>query len=213
MDGRKDKAASARKRIKRKPKNKPKRALSAYNYFFKEERQKIVKAVFCMDDRYRKVIDPSLTEDQIKQLVKRNGQVNFEEIGKIIGARWRRISDTPDRVHYYNSLAKIDAERYAKDKANIERRNEDRNYEQSNPPNSYHSTYQMPYHMHIQAPSINTFQTSMHHGQLGHTESQYFDHGHRYEQTTFSNNFGFDTPRAADQHRSYNGNLYARSMR
>jgi len=116
MSKRKQIPASARKPIKRKAKDKPKRPLSAYNFFFKEERQKIVKAVFCEDESFRKKIDPDLTADHIKKLKKENGTVSFEEMGKIIGCRWKFVADTPNRAFHCMSLAKADKERYEKEK-------------------------------------------------------------------------------------------------
>ena len=213
MSGRKPRPACARKPSKRKSKDKPKRALSAYNYFFKDERQKIYNAVSCMNNAYRKVIDPNLTEDQIKKLIKPDGKVSFEQVGKIIGARWRRISENPDRVSYYNSLAKIDAERYAKDKEKHERMNEERQYEAIRPPNYFHSSYQMPYNMHVQAPPMSTPQSSMYHGHSGRVDSNYFNHALGHEQTPFNYNYRHDVSDADGQYRSSISNPYPGSMR
>ena len=107
---------SARKPIKkRKPKDKPKRPLSAYNYFFKEERAKISNAVCCNDAKRQKEIDPDLTADLIEKLKKSNGKVRFEELGKLIGLRWKDISSDPERASHFASLAETDKERYKMD--------------------------------------------------------------------------------------------------
>jgi HMG (high mobility group) box len=57
-------------------KDRPKRALSAYNLFFREERKKIGEETF---------------------------PVGFEQAGKIIGARWKKI--TPQEKAHYERLA------------------------------------------------------------------------------------------------------------
>ena len=164
----------------------------------------------------RKVIDPSLTEDQIEKLVKRDGKISFKEVGKIIGARWRRISETPDKVFYYNSLAKIDAERHAKEKEKYERRDEVQHYEPVRPPNTYHSSYRMPhhmYHIHDQASSTNTTQSSMYHCHMDQAESYHSNHTPRYEQAPFNHNYRYDALHATNQHGNYFTNFYSRPMR
>ena len=210
---RKEKSVSARKPIRRKSKDTPKRARSAYNYFFKEERQKIVKAASCMCDAHRKVIDLSLTEDQIKKLLTHNGKVSFEEVGKIIGAGWRRISEAPDRVSYYNSLAGIDAERYAKDKEKHNNKNNDQSYTMDMLPNIYHNSYQMPHNMRVQAPSMSASQSGLYHGHLGHPGSYHFNHAHSCAPTPFNQDYMIDASHEIGQYRSYHLNPYQSPIR
>jgi len=98
---------------KKKPKDKPKRPLSAYNYFFKEEREKIVKIVLAEDPSAVKQNlddDGYLDKESIGRLRKEGGKVSFEEMGKIIGQRWKNID--PDRLAKYSELASEDTERY-----------------------------------------------------------------------------------------------------
>ena len=104
----KKRPVSARKPIKRKAKYKPKRPLSAYNCFFKEVRSKIVAVVENNADL--KENDPGLTHEEFSKLRKQNGKVSFEEIGKVIGRRWREIDE--ERKEYYIGLAEEDAERH-----------------------------------------------------------------------------------------------------
>ena len=104
----KKRSVSARKSVKRKDKDKPKRALSAYNCFFKEERSKIVAVVENGVDL--KENDPGLTDEELSKLRKDNGKVSFEELGKVIGRRWGEIDE--GGKHYFNKLAEEDAERY-----------------------------------------------------------------------------------------------------
>jgi len=103
--------SSGRRAIKHKPKDRPKRPLSAYNYFFKYEREKIMKAVNCEGKLHWKEIDSELSEENIENLKSRDGKVKFKEMGKIIGSRWRNVN-AEDKKRC-NFLAKGDKKRYA----------------------------------------------------------------------------------------------------
>jgi len=113
----KDKVPTATKRpTRKKPKDKPKRPLSAYNYFFKEERGKILKIVL-PEDPEKVENDPEsedfINEELMGRLRKDGGKASFEEMGKLIGQRWKNID--PDRLSKYSELAAEDTERYKKD--------------------------------------------------------------------------------------------------
>jgi hypothetical protein len=113
----KEKAPSSAKRpSKKKPKDKPKRPLSAYNFFFKEEREKILKVVLA-EEPSKVDNDPDsddfLDEAALGRLRKEGGKVSFEEMGKIIGQRWKNIE--PDRMNKFSELAAEDTERYKKE--------------------------------------------------------------------------------------------------
>lgn len=107
----------SRKPVKRKPKDKPKRPLSAYNFFFKEQRAKIVAII---EDG---AFNNDLTDEEVIKLRKENGKVSFEEMGKIIGCRWKGISQgqDPERKKKYDEMADNSTERY---KADMQRYNE-----------------------------------------------------------------------------------------
>lgn len=86
------------------------------DYFFKEERQKILKVVLPEDPE--KVENEPGSEDYIddatfKRLKKEGNKVSFDEMGKIIGQRWKNID--PDRLSRYSEMASEDAERYKKE--------------------------------------------------------------------------------------------------
>lgn len=104
-------SSSSRRPIKHKSKDKPKRPLSAYNYFFKLEREKIMKAVNCENKLHRTEIDSELNEENIENLRSRNGKIKFKEMGKTIGSRWHNVN-AEDKKHY-KSLAEDDKKRYA----------------------------------------------------------------------------------------------------
>jgi len=101
---------------KKKPKDKPKRPLSAYNYFFKEEREKILRVVLA-DDSDKNENDPEsddyINGETVGRLRKDGGKVSFEEMGKLIGQRWKNID--PDRLAKYSEMAGEDTERYKKE--------------------------------------------------------------------------------------------------
>lgn len=99
---------------RKKPKDKPKRPLSAYNYFFKQERQRILKYL-ARDHSAPNPPDEVVDDEQEKRLVTEGGKVSFEEMGKLIGRRWKAIS--PENLEKYSALAATDAERYKKELA------------------------------------------------------------------------------------------------
>jgi HMG-box domain len=101
---------------RKKPKDKPKRPLSAYNFFFKEEREKILKIVLAEDPSKVKNDEDSpdyISDAMLVRLKKDGGKVSFEEMGKLIGQRWKGID--PDRLSQYSEMAAEDTERYKKE--------------------------------------------------------------------------------------------------
>lgn len=97
-DGSKKKAA-----LRRKPKDRPKRPLSAYNIFFKDERGRILS----------EIPGEHQNEHGNKQGKKKkspHGKIGFESLAKTIGQRWQCLD--PTRVAYYKSKATEDMVRY-----------------------------------------------------------------------------------------------------
>jgi len=91
--------------------------VNAYNFFFKEERQKIIaerisqqKASSATDTRTERQPKPS------KKRKASHGIVGFSELGKIVGERWKKLSD--DQKEKYFALAAQDKERYRVEQKN-----------------------------------------------------------------------------------------------
>jgi len=111
---------SARKPVKKKAKDKPKRPLSAYNYFFKEDRARLVAIVQNEDNATElREKNPDITDEVVSKLLKNDGKISFAEMGKIIGKRWKDI--TKEKKDRYNNLASHDTDRY---KAEMHKYNE-----------------------------------------------------------------------------------------
>ena len=91
-------------RRRKKPKGFPKRSLSAYNIFFKEERVKVLEEFNC-----HRVSTPAVNEQTVERKTDRSS-VSFQDLGKIIGKRWKTISDEDRRR--VESLADQDNLRY-----------------------------------------------------------------------------------------------------
>ena len=112
-------------RKKRDP-SKPKKKMTAYNYFFKEVRPKILENVpslgcsFASDDTLTDVSHvPSTTEGE-KNLIpkKRNpvivaGKISFDNLAKEIGKRWNKLPAQDREI--YNRMAANDSVRYEKE--------------------------------------------------------------------------------------------------
>lgn len=130
----------ARKASRKKPKDKPKRPLSAYNIFFKEERNRILKKekedaeeddvpttisvnnVLDTSAKSDVSIEPtpseskssqSLPEDAKSDNDKSKKKIGFESLAKLIGRRWQELDAKSMAV--YKSKASVDMERYKKE--------------------------------------------------------------------------------------------------
>lgn len=75
----------------------PKRALSAYNVFFKEERVRLL-------DEFKASEGTDTTDTP---------RIGFQEMARTIGSRWRNLSE--EERKYYNSEAQSDTARYNKE--------------------------------------------------------------------------------------------------
>ena len=128
-----DFAKSGKKSRPKKPKNKPKRPLSAYNIFFKDERANILSGIPDKseededdeDDEEKKVKDEDGGDgeegedgEKKKSSGKKrkrvpHGKIGFESLAKIVGQRWKELP--PDELEKYKKLAEEDMKRYRKE--------------------------------------------------------------------------------------------------
>lgn len=124
---------SGKKSRPKKPKNKPKRPLSAYNIFFKDERANILSGIPDKADE-----DEDDEEDDDKKVKEEDGgdgeegedgekkktsgkkrkriphgKIGFESLAKIVGQRWKELP--ADELEKYKKLAEDDMKRYRKE--------------------------------------------------------------------------------------------------
>eukprot|EP00529_Nitzschia_sp_RCC80_P010172 CAMPEP_0113496252 /NCGR_PEP_ID=MMETSP0014_2-20120614/30025_1 /TAXON_ID=2857 /ORGANISM="Nitzschia sp." /LENGTH=792 /DNA_ID=CAMNT_0000390167 /DNA_START=193 /DNA_END=2567 /DNA_ORIENTATION=+ /assembly_acc=CAM_ASM_000159 len=102
---------------RRKDPNAPKRALGAYNYFVKRQNQMILQVVQAEDPFDPEINDPTSPDyigpDMLQKLKIADGKVNFHEVGRLVGHRWRSIA-AEDKVPY-EDLAAQDMERFKRE--------------------------------------------------------------------------------------------------
>ena len=121
----KSKKPARKMRSRKKPRDHPKRPLSAYNFFFKDERIKIVEAL--TDDKKPEgnlENEDIIDDEMLARLKKEDGKVSFEELGKLIGQRWKTVD--PARLARYSEMARSDGERYKREMIQYNQRKEDK---------------------------------------------------------------------------------------
>jgi hypothetical protein len=96
------------KKVRKKPKDKPKRPLSAYNIFFKEERHRILQELPEQESK----ADPEAGGGR-KRKKRPHGKIGFESLAKEIGRRWQDLN--PEQAAYYKEKANGDMVRYKKE--------------------------------------------------------------------------------------------------
>eukprot|EP00977_Amphora_coffeiformis_P028826 scaffold37376_cov229-Amphora_coffeaeformis.AAC.2 len=80
------------------PTERPKRPLTAYNFFFHDERQKLLEEL------------PERRTPGSRKKGRGHGKIAFADMAKVISTKWRTISI--ERMIYYTNLANQDKFRY-----------------------------------------------------------------------------------------------------
>lgn len=96
------------KKNKKKPKGKPKRPLSAYNLFFKEERTRILDEI--PDEQAVLAECKEGQRRRRKSNREPHGKIDFQSLAKLIGKRWQALSE--DQLVVYKEKAAVETARY-----------------------------------------------------------------------------------------------------
>ena len=139
---------------------KPKRPLSAYNFFLKEERKNILHNMITDSTTSASETPPvspvtsrrPMKKRRLMELTKKHGLddgdpensgINFERIGKLIGERWQEVKVKPELFAKYELLASNDHKRYMGEmksyndrKKNVLRSVMEKSFTSSDPSNS-----------------------------------------------------------------------------
>lgn len=110
---------------KKKPADMPRRPLSAYNLFFSEERERILREIEGKSEgdtkdgdgkdesKPKALLRPLLpSEKKRRPHRKTHGKISFQELATKVGQRWKALPD--DRRKYYQDLAQEDMKRQKK---------------------------------------------------------------------------------------------------
>jgi len=105
-------AKTAKKRTWKKPKDKPKRPLSAYNLFFQHEREKIISSI--PDDKAAAPVDNELSEEaKRRRHRKTHGKIGFAALARSIADKWKKIDEQSKSV--FEARAEVEKIRYKKE--------------------------------------------------------------------------------------------------
>lgn len=104
------------------------RPLSAYNFFFCDERDRLLKgkdstsAVESCDMRKERLLSQHVAKDRSKRRPHRktHGKITFTTLSKLIGQRWRHLPEV--EKNFFKDVAKADLMRYQDEMATIQKK-------------------------------------------------------------------------------------------
>mmetsp|Transcript_7491 Transcript_7491/g.17153 ORF Transcript_7491/g.17153 Transcript_7491/m.17153 type:complete len:386 (-) Transcript_7491:261-1418(-) len=107
------KAKSTLKKSWRKPKDKPKRPLSAYNLFFQHEREKIISCNpdATLEETLIKI--SSTPKPKKRRHRKSHGKIGFADLARTIAEKWKTLA--PEGRSIYETKAAQEKQRYKKE--------------------------------------------------------------------------------------------------